>query len=123
MRSPNGGARVYWARAGNLYLREGEATQLVSEGGAFQTACADGSLAFFTKAGHRYAPRRRSVGAEAVDLTPAGGVKGVSALPGDGGHVYYLTTAGLYLGTKGWRGKSPPAPTKAIIRRLPAPPG
>lgn len=95
------GSRVYWSdlATGNLYLRAGSQTKQVdaAAGGAgvFQTASADGSIAFFTKAGHLW---RYSAATEAAaDLTPAGGVEGVLGTSGDGSRVYYLSAAGLFL--------------------------
>ncbi len=95
------GLRVYFTHEDEvthevgLYLREGESTKLVSVGGEFQTASADGSLAFFTRAGHLY---RYDAASEASgDLTPAGGVQGVFGASEDGAYVYYLTAAGLFL--------------------------
>jgi hypothetical protein len=96
------GSRVYWSEAGGLYLRDGATTKQVDgsigEGGAFQTASADGSVAFLTKAGHLY--RYLASGAGTItDLTPAGGVQGVLGASADGSRVYYQDGAGLEL----WR--------------------
>ena len=91
------GARVYWVdREGALLLREGEShTVPVDPEGTFQTASADGSVAFFTKGGHLY--RFRTATDSSQDLTPAGGVEGVLGASADGSYVYYLTGSGLYL--------------------------
>jgi hypothetical protein len=90
------GSRVYFTHAGNLYLRQGEATfqlDAAAGGGAtFETASADGSLAYFTKAAHLY---RYPAGGAATDLTPAGGVEGVLGASPDGEHLYFQTVAGL----------------------------
>ncbi|HYJ21226.1 MAG TPA: hypothetical protein VEW07_04285 [Solirubrobacterales bacterium] len=95
------GSRVYWTVAGNLYLREGGQTVQVDEaqggGGSFQIASADGSVAFFTKAGHLY--RYLATTGATTDLTPGGEVEGVLGASADGSHVYYLTAGGLVL----WR--------------------
>jgi hypothetical protein len=98
------GSRVYFSAEPapgerNLYLREGaESVQVDGAqggGGAFQTATADGSLAFFTKAGHLY--RYSTASGEASDLTPGGEVQGVLAASADGAYLYYLSVDGLYL--------------------------
>jgi hypothetical protein len=96
------GQRVYFTTGaeGPIYLREaGGPTKLLPEtaggGASFQTASADGSLAFFTVAGHLY---RYTAPAETVtDLTPGGGVLGVLGASEDGSFVYYRTAAGLFL--------------------------
>jgi hypothetical protein len=93
------GARVYWVHGGNLYLRQGGATVQVDEavggGGAFEVASADGSVAFFSKAGHLY--RFLAATKAVTDLTPAGGVAGVLGAGADGGRVYYQDAGGLRL--------------------------
>ncbi len=97
------GTRVYWTDqgSGNLYLREGALTKQVDAAaevggsGSFQTAGANGAVAFFTKAGHLY--RYDAPGETTTDLTPGGGVEGVLGASADGSHVYYLTAAGLFL--------------------------
>ena len=83
-RSPPTAPASTSTRSGNLYLREARPSRPRSSAAeaAFQTASADGSLAFFTKAGHLY---RYLAGAEAsTDLTPAGGVVGVLGASEDG---------------------------------------
>ena len=89
----------------NLYLREGALIKQVDAaqggGGTFETAGADGSLAFFTKAGHLY--RYVATTGTATDLTPGGGVLGVLGASEDGSYVYYRTAAGLFL----YRGGAP----------------
>jgi hypothetical protein len=95
------GARVYWTdlSSGNLYLRDGGQTRqvdgLAGGGGTFETASADGSLAFYTKAGHLY--RYDATAQSSTDLTPSGGVVGVLGASAAGSHVYYLTASGLFL--------------------------
>ena len=46
------GSRVYWTDGKNLYLRDGDQTKQIDAaaggGGTFQTASADGSVAYFT---------------------------------------------------------------------------
>lgn len=99
------GTRIYFAQGGNLYLREaGRTVQVdgapeVAGGGTFQTASADGSVAFFTKAGHLY--RYDAVGGTTADLTPGGEVIGVLGASADGSYLYYLTAAGLFLAHAG----------------------
>jgi hypothetical protein len=93
------GSRVYWTQGGDLYLREGGQSVRVDEavggGGRFETATADGSLAFFSKAGHLY--RYDAVSHTSTDLTPSGGVQGVLGTAADGSYLYYLTSTGLFL--------------------------
>ncbi len=97
------GSRVYWTdlASGNLYLREGsntvrvDAAPEVGGGGSFQTASANGAVAFFTKAGHLY--RYDVAAGTTTDLTPGGEVEGVLGASADGSHVYYLTATGLFL--------------------------
>jgi hypothetical protein len=100
------GQRVYFTvGAGSpIYLHEAAGpTKLLPEttgGGArFETASADGSLAFFTKEGHVY--RYNAVGESSVDLTPTGEVIGVVGASEDGSFIYYRTPAGLFLSRNG----------------------
>jgi len=102
------GSRVYFSAepspgAVNLYLREGAVTRQVDAaqggGGTFETAGADGSLAFFTKAGHLY--RYAAATGIATDLTPGAGVLGVLGASEDGAFLYYRTAAGLFLNRNG----------------------
>jgi hypothetical protein len=97
------GSRIYWTdlATGNLYLRDGgntvqvDGAAEVGGGGSFQAASANGAVAFFTKAGHLY--RYDVPGEQTTDLTPVGGAEGVLGASEDGSHVYYLTSAGLFL--------------------------
>ena len=91
--SPDG-QRVYFTEAGKLWLREGAtAPQELDEGAEFQTASANGALAFYTNAGHLY---RYDAGAHSsTDLTPSGGVEGVLGASEDGSTVYFQDAAGL----------------------------
>lgn len=97
--STNGG-RVYFYSGGNLFLRdEGGALKQADAGagggGTFETASADGSVAFFSKGGHVW--RYRSTTDSATDVTPSGGVAGVLGAAADGSHIYYLSGSGLQL--------------------------
>jgi len=98
------GSRVYFTddENGRLYLREGAQTRWVDEeqggGGVFQTASADGGVAFFTKAAHLY--RYDAATRIATDLTPGGEVLGVLGASEDGSHLYYATADGIFL----WNG-------------------
>jgi hypothetical protein len=94
------GRRVYFTESedGALYLREaGGPTKLVPESGGgganFQTASAEGSLAFFTKGGELFRYDAETETSEQL-ATEVQGVLGASA---DGSRVYYLTSAGLFL--------------------------
>jgi hypothetical protein len=93
----NDGSRVYWTAGGSLYLREPGVTKQVDEmvggGGRFETATADGSVAFFTKDGHLF--RYEEASGASTDLAPGGGVEGVLGASTDGAYVYYLAAAGL----------------------------
>ena len=95
------GTRVYWLGVeGNLYLHQrGSGSVQVDTaaggGGSFQTASADGSVAYFTKEAHLY---RYVVATEtATDLTPGGEVQGVLGTSTDGSYLYFETTVGLKL--------------------------
>lgn len=93
------GSRVYFTQGANLYLHEAASnTQVDADaggGGSFETASADGSLAFFAKAGHLY--RYDVAGGLTTDLTPTGDLQGVLGASADGSYLYYLTADGLYL--------------------------
>jgi hypothetical protein len=99
----NDGTRVYWTLGGDLYLRDGVQTHQVDiaqgGGGGFQTATPDGSVAFFTAAGHLY--RFLATSQVATDLTPSGGVQGVLGASADGTYVYYQDGAGLKVWNNG----------------------
>jgi hypothetical protein len=98
------GEEIYWLNTnnGNLYLSDAGAVSQVDSaaggGGTFQTASADGSVAYFTKSGHLW---RYAAGA-ATDLTPGGGVLGVLGASTDGLVVYYQDGSGL----QRWEGGS-----------------
>jgi hypothetical protein len=90
------GSRVYWLDlAGSLLLRDGNRTLLLDPEGEFQIASEDGSVAYFTKAGHlhRYTLATES----ATDLTPGGGVVGVLGASADGSYAYYVDGSGVEL--------------------------
>ncbi len=94
------GSRVYWTDGVDLFLREGSQTKQVDEaqggGGTFQTASADGSVAYFTKAGQLW--RYLAATNTATELTnPLEVVEGVVGTSDDGTFVYYVTEAGLFL--------------------------
>jgi hypothetical protein len=95
------GSRVYFSQLedGALYLAEaGQPTKLLPEttggGAAFQTASADGSLAFFTKGGNLY---RYDAVSDTTSAPLAGEVQGVLGASADGSYIYYAKTAGLFL--------------------------
>jgi hypothetical protein len=87
---------VYFTEAGKLLLREGATTKEVDDeaggGGVFQTAAANGSVAYFTKADKlwRYSAASDSAGEIASEVV------GVFAASSDGARVYYLAADGLY---------------------------
>lgn len=93
------GSRVYFTEGGKLYRREGPFVVQVDEaqagGGQFQAATPDGEEAFFTKSGHLYRFREGEGLTNTIDLTPAGGVKGVLGVSRDGSTVYYQDAGGL----------------------------
>ena len=97
------GNRVYFTHSGNLYLREGAQSHQVDEsqggGGSFETASADGSVAYFSKGEHLY---RFLASTKAVDdLTPGGELRGVLGASSEGNRVYYLDGEGLQLWNAG----------------------
>ena len=108
--------------ARNLHLRDGavdkQVDTTVGGGGTFETASADGSIAYFSKAGHLY--RYRTSGGPVEDLVPAGNLEGVLGASEDGAYVYYLTATGLHLEhERGQHSDRLRAPTKRASRRRP----
>lgn len=93
------GSRVYWTREGSLYLREGTTTKLIAAEATFQTASGNGEFALYLKAGHLY--RYEAKSDTSTDLTPGGEVKGVFGASADGSHVYYESSAGIFLWQEG----------------------
>ena len=91
------GSIVYFTAGGKLYVREAAKTRLVAEGGEFQTATPDGSLAFYTKAGHL----ERYDAATNTTEPIAAGVKGVLGVSEDGSYLYYATATGLFQSHEG----------------------
>jgi hypothetical protein len=92
------GSRVYFTDGEEafLYLREGEAgAKLVSSDPAvsFQTASADGSIAFYIKGGELFRYDALADASEPI-ATEVEGVLGAST---DGSRVYYSTPHGLFL--------------------------
>lgn len=94
------GSRVYFTELedGPLYLREaGGPTKLVPEtvagGASFQTASANGAVAFFTKGSTLY----RYVAATETSEPLASEVTSVLGASEDGSYLYYLTSGGLFL--------------------------
>jgi len=88
------GSRVYWTQGGDLYLSEGFSTTSLAAGAVFEGASADGGTVFLTKADqhlYRYLAQSNAT----ADLTPAGGVKGVLGVSGDGTNVYYQDASGV----------------------------
>jgi hypothetical protein len=95
------GRRVYFTAGEDspIFLREeGQPAKVIAKTvggvGAFQTASADGSLAFFTAGGDLY---RYDALTEATSEPLAEEVVGVLGASEDGSSVYYLTSAGLFL--------------------------
>ncbi len=97
------GSRVYFSLEGNLYLRAAgqtkQADQDAGGGGAFETASADGSVAFFSKGEHLW--RYLSATDTATDITPSGGVKGVLGASSAGDRVYFQDASALKLWSSG----------------------
>ena len=93
------GSRVYFVEGGGLYLREGPgAPHLIASGGQFQTASADGSLAFYTVEegpgeGHLFRYKAATQSSESVATM----VRGVLGASEDGSRVYFSTSAGLFV--------------------------
>ncbi len=69
----------------------------LAEGGEFQNATPDGSLAFYTKAGHL---ERYDAGTKTSEPI-ATGVKGVLGASEDGSYLYYASATGLFLSHEG----------------------
>ncbi len=97
------GARIYWARGDDLYVHQDvpimPVNEAVAEGATFETASADGTVAFFSSGGHLF--RFTVAGEPITDLTPGGGVTGVLGASADGTHVYYQDGSGLKLWREG----------------------
>jgi hypothetical protein len=94
------GDRVYFTAGEDspIFLREaGRPLKSIADTsggvGTFQTASADGSLAFYTVGGDLY---RYDAGTEASELLAAE-IQGVLGASEDGSRVYYLNSAGLFL--------------------------
>jgi hypothetical protein len=110
------GQRVYFTESedGALYLREaGGPTKLMPEtaggGASFQTASADGSLAFFIMGGTLY----RFDAASESSQPLATGVEGVLGASADGSRLYYATAAGLFLWDAGTTSQVAPGASAA----------
>jgi hypothetical protein len=95
------GRRVYFTAGEDspiLLREEGQPTKVIEKtiggAGAFQTASADGSLAFFTLGGDLY---RYDALTETTSEPLATGVQGVLGASEDGSHLYYATASGLFL--------------------------
>jgi hypothetical protein len=94
------GSRVYWRDrgSGNLYLWQAGTSSLVDAAvDSFETASADGAVAFYAKGGHLW----RYASGIATDLTPNGGVAGVLGASAAGSTVYFQDTSGLRRWTGG----------------------
>jgi len=98
------GSRVWFTAGEDSPIFLGEAGRPprsisgTSGGGAvFQTASADGSLAFYTLGGGLY---RYAAASETSELL-ATGVVGVLGASEDGSHLYYASVAGLFLWDQG----------------------
>jgi hypothetical protein len=96
------GSHVYFTQLADsaIYLRESAGApkllpETVAGGASFQTASSNGSVAFFTRAGTLFRYNAQTEVSESLDS----GVVGVLGASDDGSHLYYLTTAGLFL----WR--------------------
>jgi hypothetical protein len=91
------GSHIFWTdlNTGYLYMREHDATPeartvLISEGGRFWTASADGSKVFFTD-GELYEYNLQApAGKRLTDLTPGVNVRGVVGTSENGEYVYYV---------------------------------
>jgi hypothetical protein len=92
------GNRVYLYEGGNLLVRDGatlkQADAAAGGGGTFELASADGSLAYFTKAGDLY--RYGTVTNTSTKLTASADVQGVLGAAANGSNLYYLRSGGLY---------------------------
>jgi hypothetical protein len=116
------GHRVYFTELedGALYLREdGGPTKLVDEsvggGASFQTASADGSVAFFTKGSTLY----RFLAATETSQPIGSEVLGVLGASADGSSVYYMSAGGLELWRQGTTTEVAPGSTAAAASSYP----
>jgi hypothetical protein len=94
------GARVYWTDgADRLFLDDAGQAKAVDESGEaeFQTASADGSVAYFLKAGQLY--RYSVISGTAAPIS--GAVTGVLGASADSSVLYYLAAGGLYVWKEG----------------------
>jgi hypothetical protein len=89
------GSRIFWSSLNaeglptDLYVREDDTrTILISEGGWFWTASADGSRVFFTKNGGLYEYDVNS--GQSTNLAPGVSVLSVIGASENGGYVYYV---------------------------------
>jgi hypothetical protein len=95
------GSRVYWRdlASGNLFQGLGagarQADLGAGGGGRFETASADGSIAYYTKDDDIW--RYNATGDTSVRLTSTFDVDGVLGASSSGSHLYFLTTTGLFL--------------------------
>jgi len=91
------GSRVYFLSAGAIYLRQGNATKLVSNapGAEFALAAAAGPVAYLIDAGELL-----EYSAQTESLTPVstgGGVEGVLGASADGSKIYFADSGAVFL--------------------------
>ena len=99
------GSRIYWTQAGDIvFLHEGQSNREVAEGGEFQTATPDGSLAFYIKNERLFRYNAETDQSSEYFLAPIGvgagfgGLLGLVGVSVDGSYVYYVGGDGaLYL--------------------------
>jgi hypothetical protein len=91
------GSRVYFILGGNVYLREGDITKTVlgTQGGEFETASANGEVAYLIVGGQliRYSAVEESL----TPLTSGTGVNGVLGASAEGSTVYYAQSGAVFL--------------------------
>jgi hypothetical protein len=117
------GDRVYFTAGEDspIFLREAgrpltSIANTIGGVGAFQTASADGSLAFYTVGGSLY---RYDAPSEAIGGPLATEVDGVLGASADGSHVYYASAQGLFLWDEGMTTELAPGGSAALASDYP----
>jgi len=91
------GSRIYFSQGGDLFLRDGSLTRVVTEspGARFAAASTDGSIAYLIDAGSL---ERYSAGTGSLEpIAPGPGVEGVLGASADGSKVYFAEAGAVFL--------------------------
>jgi hypothetical protein len=91
------GSRVYFIQGGEIYLSEGGETKTVpgSQGGKFEEASSEGTIAYLVDSGELY--RYTAATETLTQLTTGGSVEGVLGMSTDGSKVYYAEAGAIFL--------------------------